>query len=346
MIKKSEQVTVYSLLKSKLPMDDAQRGLVWKDKQKEKLITDMLNKTWAGFSSKFVVCEYKNKGRTLLDGQQRLDTIRSFIKGEYSPKGLIFEDLNNSLKELFLSHTCEIIVLKQEDEESYEDFALKKNSYFHSVNNGSTIRDKDKRWSFSNTEKSGLLKRTTTALSEISSDCGGETNIYFITNSCIDYPMMLAIAYSCVRCHTKYPKYSIVTNSSVFGKLVDSLSENSIGFEKLTKDLNPCENKELYKFIKGHCDPVKKKSQYSLPEMKMLYNNFNKVMKHLFGFFIERDFDDIYAFVNNKLNQLMLRKYEERGLLVPSNKSQSNDIYREIIKEFKKVIEQHMVTNP
>ena len=82
-----------------------QRGYVWKDDFKDKLIYSIVKTYPTGNISVRVLSDPNNKGakKEVVDGQQRLTTIRDFVSGDYVVKSEWSKKIINVIKEFYES---------------------------------------------------------------------------------------------------------------------------------------------------------------------------------------------------------------------------------------------------
>lgn len=88
-----------------------QRGYVWNETDKEKLIDSIMNGRDIG---KFVFVQdktYKTVGTTILDGKQRSNAIIEFITSKFPYKGKYWDELSCLDRDRFESRLCQVAEL-------------------------------------------------------------------------------------------------------------------------------------------------------------------------------------------------------------------------------------------
>ena len=132
---------------------------VWSKTQKKCLIQTIFRKD--PYISNFIFCVDRNNNITCLDGQQRIETIKSFRDDEFSLNEATIEylkeegfDIKKSnqtysllkgiLQERFDNMIIPIEWVRQEQDESDEVFKKRKNLWFQSINSGTSVKAHDK----------------------------------------------------------------------------------------------------------------------------------------------------------------------------------------------------------
>ena len=116
-----------------LIIPDYQRDLVWDLNQKQNLILSILNGNPIG---EFLFKKERDRKLgdvkiywTVIDGQQRMNAIKSFFKGEFSlPDGTYFKDLTYwDAREFLTNYSISAITVKDINKEQELDLYFKKN---------------------------------------------------------------------------------------------------------------------------------------------------------------------------------------------------------------------------
>lgn len=99
-----------------------QRGLVWSDEDKQKLLWSVFNNVDIG---KFVFvhlngAEWHEKGTSyeILDGKQRLTTLMEFYENKLPYQGVYYNDLSGKDRYTFLQHNADYANIENADKET------------------------------------------------------------------------------------------------------------------------------------------------------------------------------------------------------------------------------------